>query len=80
MTENKKPVVAAKYRAVPIEDGGFGVAMFVFDDETGRHDTGSIISGVRMTYEKAVASAARWQAKEDKGVAKENRDLLRGGE
>ena len=74
MNNTPTKLVAAKYRASSVGNSKFGVYMFCFDDETGKFDTsGSLISRTAMTYDKAVASAAKWQAKEDKGVASDNK-------
>jgi len=74
MNTNTK-LVAAKYRA-HINNDGWGVYMFCFDYDTNSFEkSGSCVSRFKMTAEKAAASAAAFQAKEDKSVAKENKRL-----
>lgn len=77
MNTNTK-LVAAKYRALPslTKAGKYSVYMFCFNEDTGKYDTaGSCISRTAMTREKAEASAAKWQAKENASVDKENKLL-----
>lgn len=67
---------AAKYRVGCDSDGSFGVYMYCFDDETQRYETnGSLVSRTWKKREMAEASCKKWQEKEDKAVAKENKRL-----
>ena len=73
-----KKIVAAKYRAMKdAESGQYGVYMFCPDEENDEYeDNGSLVSLREWKeYDKAEASAKKWQEKEDKSVAKENKRL-----